>query len=76
MVQPDSLHSGCLMGAWIIDMSDMDAAHMAIAQCKAETSSAMEVRQTLWGVQVRTDSRAAAQLLADRYTSSSMALAA
>ena len=76
MAQPESFHSACLMGAWIIDMTDMDAAHSAIAMCKANTPSAMEVRQTLWGVQVRTDCRAAADLLAERYAASSVALAA
>ncbi len=76
MAQPESFHSARLMGAWIIDMTDMDAAHRAIARCKAELSGALEVRHTLWGVQVRTDDQAAAQLLADRYASSAVALAA
>ncbi len=76
MSQPESFHIACLMGAWIIDMSDMDAAHAAIALCKAESLSALEVRHTLWGVQVRTTCPTAAQVLADRYASSTLALAA
>ena len=78
MGQQESFHSACLMGAWIIDMTDMDAAHAAIALCKAETPATLEVRHTLWGVQVRTDSQDAAGFIADHYTpaSSGVALAA
>ena len=76
MAGTGSFHSACLMGGWIIDMADMDAAHASIAFCKAETPSVLEVRHTLWGVQVRTDSEAAAQLLADRYASLTVPLAA
>ena len=76
MGQKSSLHTACLMGAWIIDMADMDAAHSAIACCKAEVDAAIEVRHTLWGVQVRTDSRIAADCLASHYTPADIALAA
>ena len=62
-----SFHSARLMGAWVIDMADLDAAHTAIALCKAETPADLEVRHTLWGVQVRTDSDAAADFLAGHY---------
>ena len=67
MGTPESFHSARLMGAWVIDMTDMDAAHAAIALCRSQTSATLEVRQTLWGVQVRTDSQHAADVLAERY---------
>ena len=76
MGQQSSLHTSCLMGAWIIDMADVDAAHCAIALCKAEVEAALEVRHTLWGVQVRTDSEPAADCLARHYAPSGVALAA
>ena len=67
MATPESFHSARLMGAWVIDMNDLDAAHAAIACCRSETSADLEVRHTLWGVQVRTDSQSAADVLALRY---------
>jgi hypothetical protein len=76
MGQQESFHSACLMGAWIIDMTDLDAAHAAIALCKVEMSANLEVRHTLWGVQVRTDSGTAAGFLADHYAPNAIALAA
>ncbi len=76
MGQQESFHSACLMGAWIIDMTDLDAAHAAIALCRAKTAASLEVRHTLWGVQVRTDSAAAAGLLADHYAPAGVRLAA
>ncbi len=76
MGQQESFHSARLMGAWIIDMTDMDAAHAAIALCKAETPASLEVRHTLWGVQVRTDSGDAAGFLADHYAPAGVRLAA
>ncbi|WP_174301566.1 hypothetical protein [Caulobacter sp. S45] len=76
MGQLESFHSACLMGAWIIDMTDLDAAHAAIALCKAQTHATLEVRHTLWGVQVRTDSGDAAGFLADHYEPSGARLAA
>ena len=72
----ESFHSACLMGAWIIDMTDLDAAHAVIALCKSQAPADLEVRHTLWGVQVRTESGAAAGFLADHYTPASVALAA
>ena len=76
MGQQESFHSACLMGAWIIDMTDLDAAHAAIASCKAQTLASLEVRHTLWGVQVRTDSGDAASILADQYAPVGARLAA
>ena len=76
MAQQQSFHSACRMGAWIIDMADLDAAHAAIACCKAEIDPDIEVRHTLWGVQVRTDDQAVADWLAAHYTPSAVALAA
>ena len=76
MGQQSSLHTSCLMGAWIIDMADLDAAHCAIALCKTEVDAALEVRHTLWGVQVRTDSESAAECLGRHYTPAGIALAA
>ncbi len=76
MGQQESFHSACLMGAWIIDMTDLEAAHAAIALCKARTPACLEVRHTLWGVQVRTDSGDAASLLADHYAPTGVRLAA
>ena len=76
MGQPESFHSACLMGAWIIDMSDLDAAHAAIALCKSGTSANLEVRHTLWSVQVRTDRADVASFLADHYAPARVALAA
>ena len=76
MGQQDFFHSTCMMGAWIVDMTDRDAAHAAIAQCKARTPASLEVRHTLWGVQVRTDSGDAASLLADHYAPVAARLAA
>ena len=76
MGQQESFHSACLMGAWIIDMTDLDAAHAVIALCRAEMSASLEVRHTLWGVQVRTDSQDAAAFLADRYSPAQIRLAA
>ena len=67
MAKPESFHSACLMGAWVIDMNDLDAAHAAIASCRSQLPAALEVRHTLWGVQVRTDSQAAADVLEQRY---------
>jgi hypothetical protein len=74
-----SFHSARLMGAWIIDMADLDAAHAAISQCKAATAAVIEVRHTLWGVQVRTESQQAADCLKASYsptTAAPVALAA
>ncbi len=76
MGQQESFHSARLMGAWIIDMTDLDAAHAAIALCKARTAASLEVRHTLWGVQVRTDNGDAAILLADHYALAAARLAA
>ena len=76
MGQQESFHSACLMGAWIIDMTDLDAAHAAIALCKVQTPASLEVRHTLWGVQVRTDSVDAAGFLADHYAPAGVRLAA
>ena len=76
MGQQESFHSACLMGAWIIDMTDLKAAHAAIALCKARTPASLEVRHTLWGVQVRTDSNVAASLLTDHYAPAGARLAA
>ncbi len=67
MGQQPSFHSACLMGAWIIDMTDLDAAHAAISLCKRDVGALLEVRHTLWGVQVRTDDEGAAGFLADHY---------
>ena len=67
MATPESFHSARIMGAWVIDMNDLDAADAAIACCRSETTAELEVRHTLWGVQVRTGSQAAADLLAQRY---------
>ena len=67
MSSQDSFHSARIMGAWVIDMIDLDAAHAAIALCRSTSPAALEVRHTLWGVQVRTDSQTAADLLADSY---------
>ena len=72
----ESFHSACLMGAWIIDMTDLDAAHAAIALCRTRTAASLEVRHTLWGVQVRTESGDAAGILADHYDPSGARLAA
>ena len=76
MGQQSSFHSACLMGAWIIDMTDRDAAHAAIALCKTQAPATLEVRHTLWGVQVRTDNAAAADFLAGHYSPGDVALAA
>ena len=76
MGRHESFHSACLMGAWIIDMIDLDAAHVAIRLCKAQTPASLEVRHTLWGVQVRTDSGDAANFLADHYAPAGGRLAA
>ena len=76
MGQQESFHRACLMGAWIIDMSDLDAAHAAIALCKSRTTAILEVRHTLWGVQVRTDSAVAAEFLAGHYAPTNVARAA
>ena len=76
MGQQESFHSACRMGAWIIDMTDLDAAHAAIRLCKAETLASLEVRHTLWGVQVRTESGDAADFLADHYAPAGVRLAA
>ncbi len=76
MDQQESFHSACLMGAWIIDMVDMDAAHAAIALCRTKTPASLEVRHTLWGVQVRTDSSDAAGVLAEHYAPAGVRLAA
>ena len=76
MGQQSSLHTSRLMGAWIIDMADLDAAHCAVALCKAEVDAPLEVRHTLWGVQVRTDSETAADCLARHYAPPGIALAA
>ena len=62
-----SFHSARLMGAWVIEMTDLDAAHAAIALCRSDTPAILEVRHTLWGVQVRTESQTAADLLARCY---------
>ena len=67
MPSPESFHSARLMGAWVIDMADMDAAHAAIALCRSRTAAALEGRPPPGGVQVRTDSQAAADLLAGFY---------
>ena len=63
----NTFHSARLMDAWVIDMADLEAAQAAIALCRSRTSAILEVRHTLWGVQVRTDSQAAADLLATGY---------
>ncbi len=76
MGRQESFHSACLMGAWIIDMNEVDAAHAAIACCRAQLSAVLEVRHTLWGVQVRTDSQEAARFIDDHYTPDGVALAA
>lgn len=62
-----ALTSSKLMGGWVIDMADMDAAHAVIAACRAQLTAALEVRQTLWGVQVRTESDDAADYMASHY---------
>lgn len=56
-----------LMGGWVIDMGDLDAAHAVIAACRSELQAILEVRETLWGVQVRTDSDDAAGFVASHY---------
>ena len=76
MGQQVSFHSACLMGVWVIDMTDLEAAQAAIALCKSQTTWTLEVRHTLWGVQVRTDSAAAAGFLAEHYAPAGVALAA
>jgi hypothetical protein len=67
MPASESIHSARLMGAWVIDMTDLDAAHAAIALCRSRLSATLEVRHTLWGVQVRTESQDAADTLAGCY---------
>jgi hypothetical protein len=67
MPSPESFHSARLMGAWVIDMTDVELAHAAVALCRSRTGAKLEVRHTLWGVQVRTDSQDIAELLAHRY---------
>jgi hypothetical protein len=64
MPSPESFHSARLMGAWVVDMADLDAARRAIAACQSRLEATLEVRHTLWGVQVRTDSQDAVDLLA------------
>ena len=76
MGRRESFHSACLMGAWIIDMNEVDAAHAAISLCKTEVSAGLEVRHTLWGVQVRTDSPEVARFLDAHYSPTGVALAA
>ena len=63
----DTFHSARIMGAWVVDMVDPEGAQAAIALCRSRTPAVLEVRQTLWGVQVKTDSQAAADLLAVGY---------
>lgn len=67
----DSFHSARLMGSWIIDMADLKAAHDAIALCRSESVASLEVRHTLWGVQVRTDSDSAADFITSHYSPAS-----
>ena len=67
MGMQNTFHSARLMGAWVIDMADLDAAHAAVAHCRSRLPALLEVRHTLWGVQVKTDSQAAADLLAASY---------
>ena len=76
MGRQESFHSACLMGAWIIDMNEVEPAHAAIARCKAQLAAVLEVRHTLWGVQVRTDSQEAARFIDDHYMPAGVALAA
>ena len=71
MGQQESFHSARLMGAWIIDMTDADAAHKAIALCKRDGEASLEVRHTLWSVQVRTESEASANALGRYYAAAS-----
>jgi hypothetical protein len=67
----------CLLGGWIIDMADASAADAAIALCRSTTLAELEVRHSLWGVQVRTVDKAAADLIARCYAEPSVtALAA
>ena len=67
MGQIASFHSARMMGGWVIDMADLDAAHEAIDSYKTHHSRLLEVRHTLWGVQVRTDDDGAAEYLASHY---------
>ncbi len=67
MGMPRTFHSARLMGGWVIDMADLAAAHAAVALCRSRVTAVLEVRHTLWGVQVRTDSQDAADLLARSY---------
>ena len=73
MPTAQSFHSARLMGGWVIDMGDGEAAHAAIAICRSGTTAVLEVRQTLWGVQVRTDSQVAADMLAGGYAPARLA---
>jgi hypothetical protein len=57
----------CLLGGWIIDMTNGPAADAAIAFCRSTISAELEVRHSLWGVQVRTADKGAADLIARCY---------
>jgi hypothetical protein len=67
MSSTPALTSSKLMGGWVIDMGDLDAAHAVIDACRSELQAILEVRHTLWGVQVRTDSDDAADYVASHY---------
>lgn len=76
MSSAPALTSSKLMGGWVIDMGDLDAADAVIAACRTDLQAILEVRHTLWGVQVRTDSDAAAGYVSSHYGVPASALAA
>lgn len=67
MSSAPALTSSKLMGGWVIDMGDLEAAHAVIAACRGELQAILEVRHTLWGVQVRTENDDAADYVASHY---------
>ena len=63
----DSLRQAKVMGQWLLDMDDARGARVAIDSLPLALRAAVEVRQTLWSAQVRTDSDAAAVWLTRHY---------
>jgi hypothetical protein len=56
-----------IMGRWVLDMPDAAGAIAAIDSLPPALRAAIEVRRTIWDVQVWTDNDAAATWVADHY---------
>lgn len=71
-----TLREARIMGQWMLDMDDRNGAEAAIASLPPALRATVEVRRSIWGAQVRTDSEAAAHWVKDHYAPDPLAFVA